>query len=219
MEVVFIDGTAVPLNFRILFVPLNWAGNQADFDAAAQNEVNLFANSTTLGGCMNTIEVVTLEVTTQNFNTFTCNNNDCRLSSIRDFLRDNGINAFQYDVVVGLLPAGGSPCAPAVGCSNTIDTVWVEDDVDPIIAHEIGHIYGLEDEYCSEEAGGDQRCAGAGDINPLDAALNCNPNTGMGCCNCPKPLAPPGSDACGLACDPAGIDNYFVCCDGNDGAL
>jgi len=220
MEVVFIDGRAVPLNFRILFVPMNWAGTQALFDATAHNQVNAFAGSTGLGSCLNTIEVVTLDVNTQNFNTFACTAANTNLQSVRDFIRGLGLKTISYDLVVGMLPVGGSPCNPIAGVSNTVDTIWIEPDVDTTLAHEIGHIYSLEDEYCSEQAGGDNRCAGgSGSINFLDPALGCNPNTGLGCCNCTNPGAPPGTAACSAACDtitPA--SNYHVCCAGNDGA-
>lgn len=211
MEVVFIDGLAVPLNFRILFVPLNWVGTQATFDNEAQNHINLFANSTALGGCLNTIEFETLDVNTQNFNTFNCAAG-CNHASIRAFVRDLGLYASQYDVVVGLGNAGGL-CAP--GCSNGMDTVWVQVDTTPVLAHEIGHCYNLADEYCSEESGGDQRCAGPGDINFLGADLGCNPNTGMGCCFCPNGTST--SNGCSQPCDLANRDNYFFCCEGNDG--
>lgn len=208
MAVAFIDGTAVPLNFRFLFVPLNWTGTQAQFDAAAQRQVNLFAGATTLGRCADTIEAVTLDVNTQNFNSFTCSQDNCEIDSVRRFLRTLGLKSISYDVVIGMLPGGSSPCAPRVGCSNVVDTVWIEDSNDPILAHEIGHIYGLEDEYCSEEAGGDTRCAGPGDVNRLGIDLGCNPQPNAGCC----------AD-CSAAGNPAGTGNYFACCQGNDGAL
>jgi len=201
--VVFIDGSFVPLNFRMLFVPLNWTGSQAAFDQAATNQVNLFAQTTGLGGCLNTIEIVTLDVATANMN-FSCAPGDCRIGSIRDFLHDRGgPSPYGFDVVVGLLPAFGSPCPP-LGCSNSRDIVWLEESQSPILAHEIGHIYSLADEYCSEDAGGDSRCAGPSDFNFLGADLQCNPNWCPGCC-------------CFTSCtSPAG--NYFWCCDGNASA-
>jgi hypothetical protein len=218
MEVVFIDGIAVPLNFRILFVPLNWTGTQADFDARAQAQTNAFLNATALAACLNTAEIVTLDVSTQNFNTYTCTNDNPRIGSLWQFLRSIGLGTIGYDVIVGLFPAGtGSGCGWG-GITNTINTVLM----DPISAlrmtHEIGHCYGLADEYCSEEAGGDSRCAGSSDINFLGTDLGCDPNTGGGCCNCGNPTAPPGSQACSAACDPSPpFSNYYGCCSGNQG--
>ena len=63
-----------------------------------------------------------------------------------------------------------------------------------VLAHELGHSWGLKDEYCSEEAGGDPRCSGPNDINFLGSDLGCNPFPD-GCC-----------DEC---------DGYEICCDGN----
>ena len=72
-----------------------------------------------------------------------------------------------------------------------------EEDKIYSIAHEIGHIYGLEDEYCSNLAGStDERCNDGGvpgdyngdgeipspDINYLSNFYGCDPYTGS-CCN------------------------------------
>jgi hypothetical protein len=216
MEVVFIDGTAVPLNFRMLFVPVLWAGTQAQFDMAAQTQANLFANATALAACTNTIEIVTLNVMTQNFNTFTCNANDCMVDSLPGFVRGLGLGASSFDLIVGLMPNGASPCTPIVGCSNGMDTVWLEATGASVLAHEIGHIYDLADEYCSEQAGGDRRCAGPGDFNFLGADLGCSPLTGGGCCACGTGAM--GALACQAACDPnMPQSNYHGCCQGNQG--
>lgn len=203
MQLVFIDGNVRPLNFRILFIPLNWRGTQAQFDAAAQDQVGHLIRSTALGQCPETAAVVTLNVATQNFANFTCTPNSCGVGSIRDFLRQRGLQALVYDAVVGMLPIGASPCWPTLGCSNTTDTLWFEDAIDPIFAHEIGHFYGLADEYCSEAAGGDPRCAGPYDWNFLGADLKCDPRPGQGCCQ---------------SCL-SGTSNYFACCAGNAGSL
>ncbi len=209
MTAVFIDGSLQPLNFRVLFVPANWTGTQAAFQAAAQAQINLFANSTTLGGCINTIEPAYLDVATQNM-TFTCTANSCNVGSVAQYVRSLGLGTSSYDLLVALLPAGASPCAPTAGCSNGFDSVWLTTTVNPVLAHEIGHIYGLDDEYCSEQAGGDFRCAGPGNINFLGVDLGCNPAANQGCCG-----------DCSAAGNPAGAaaGNYFACCQGNLGTL
>jgi hypothetical protein len=205
-------GDACEPSVKLLIVPLNWAGTQAAFNAAADTQVAFFLDSIPLKNCPGKVTVRKLSVATQNFNTFTCSLSNCQVNSVRTFASGLGINVADYDVVVGLAPS--SPCPPIAGCSNGADTIWVKDDYESVTAHELGHIYGLEDEYCSNPAGSaDCRCndgdmaycgntAGdhrsTGDLNWLDASLGCNPASGAGCCS-----------GCAAV-------NYGICCDGNE---
>ncbi|MBI5061204.1 MAG: hypothetical protein HZB67_02725 [Candidatus Aenigmarchaeota archaeon] len=53
-----------------------------------------------------------------------------------------------------------------------------------IFAHEMGHVFGLSDEYCSRESGStDSRCNGPDSVNRLTADQGCSPLTGDDCCN------------------------------------
>jgi hypothetical protein len=200
---------------KLLFVPLNWNGDQASFDAIVDQQVQFFAGSTPLDSCPYRIGVTKLSVTTQNFNTFTCNkNSDSGLSHIRDFVDGLGINRADYNVVVGVVQK--SPCPNVAGWSNLADTIWVlhYPKYTACTAHELGHIYGLSDEYCSNPAGSaDCRCndgdiastsckvggsdgASTGDHNWLDTNLGCNPYQGTCCTGCTAA-------------------NYNICCGGN----
>jgi len=207
MSVAVVDGGARPSNFRILFVPVLWNASQAAFDAAAQAQVDYLLAATELGACPDTVQVETLDVGSQNFAAFTCQPG-CGLPALTRFVREQVVNSMAYDVIVGLLPAGGSPCPDRVGCANGTDTVWSEGTTSPVLAHEIGHMYGLSDEYCSEEAGGDPRCNDGDDRNRLGADLGCDPRNGFGCCG-----------DCSAAGNPAGMGNYFICCSGNQGLV
>ena len=200
---------------KLLFVPLNWNGNQASFDAAVDQQVEFFAGSIPLASCPGRIGVTKLSVATQNFNTFTCvKGSDSGLGHIQDYVDGLGINRADYDAVVGIVQA--SPCPNVAGFSNLADTVWVLHiaNYTSCTAHELGHIYGLSDEYCSNPAGStDCRCndgdtasatcnvkgndgTTTGDRNWLDSNLGCNPKSGTCCSGC------------------AGV-NYGICCDGN----
>ena len=204
---------------KLLFVPLDWQGNQETFDAEVDSQMEFFLNDIPLGGCRDKVLIEKLDVTSQNYSEFTCvYPNDCGVSTIGPFVLDDlEIDPADYDIVIGL--AETSPCQPIQGCSNGTDTVWVTSVEDSITAHEIGHIYGLEDEYCSNQAGStDTRCndgdsqedgAATGDVNWLDADSSCE---------CP----PDGSDdSGGSACCNFDIGhdcssvNYGVCCHGN----
>ncbi len=210
-------GIAVPPKWKLLFVPLGWQDTQVAFDAEAQTQAGLFVDEVPLGGCRNQVSVETLNVTTQNYGDFTCSATDCAVETVRSFAKDVlKVDPADYDVIVGLAEA--SPCAPIAGCSNGTDTIWVTEQYDTVTAHELGHIYGLVDQYCSNQAGSaDPRCndgdiqgdgATTGDVNWLDASLPCdcppngaNDSGGSPCCNFG-----------GLDCS---IVNYGVCCQGN----
>lgn len=181
---------------KLLFVPLNWDDTQAAFDSQVDTQINFFINAIPLHACPEEISITKLDVATQNYTGFACGT-----ASIKTFVTGLGINTADYDIIVGLVE--DSPCPPIAGQSNTVDTIWVETDYDSVTAHEIGHIYGLEDEYCSNAAGSiDCRCndgdmggcgdiggdgSATGDINYLHSDFVVHP------CDCP----PNGSDDSG----------------------
>lgn len=202
---------------KLLFVPLNWVGNQAAFDSAVDAQVQFFKESIPLKDCPEKITVRKLSVSSQNNNAFTCSMSNCGVDNVRNFATGLGINIADYDVIVGV--AQSTPCSPIVGCSNGADCIWVTTAYQSVTAHELGHIYGMEDEYCSNPAGStDCRCndgdrasatcgntAGdgraTGDLNWLDSALGCDP-AGSPCCNWDS------SHQCA-------VKNYGICSKGN----
>ncbi len=215
---------------KLLFVPLNWKSTQAEFDSQSDTQISFFTDAIPLSACPEEISISKLDVATQDFDTFTCSSSNCGVGSISPFVSGLGINTADYDIIVGLVEQ--TPCSPIAGCSNGVDTVWVETEYDTVLAHEIGHIYGLEDEYCSNDAGStDCRCndgdaGGCGDTSSDGSATGdvnflCDECTATDPCDCP----PDGSDDCtgSPCCNFAygGNDydcstmNYGVCCLGN----
>lgn len=105
-------------------------------------------------------------------------------------------------------------CGSTAGCRNG-KSIWIEVDEhgdppfqfefaikDSVFSHELGHIFGFDDQYCSQAAWTgsslpDKRCSPASPtaLNPLSAALGCDPAQNSDCC-----------DEC---------TEYEVCCDGN----
>ena len=183
---------------KYLVVPLNWQGTQQQFIEAASIQISNFLDQVPLNSCRNDALIIKyLNVNTYNFNGFTCSDND--LNEIRNFVKNNAkLNPSDWDVIIGFTET--SPCLPIAGRSNTINTIWVSESSDIIVAHELGHIFGLSDQYCSNQAGSiDKRCNDGdnqddgwltGDINFLDANLpyDCPPdgsedNSGTKCCN------------------------------------
>ncbi len=195
--------------YEILAIPLNWRGNQQEFDNAVNTQLNFFLNDVPLNACRERVKIKIPDTSRYNFN-FTCSPRNCNVNAIRNFANQiEGIGELEeYDVIAGL--AETSPCPPIAGCSNGVDTIWVTSSYEVTTAHEIGHLFGLEDEYCSNPAGSwDSRCNdggppyGGSDINYLDANLGCDPRDGFGCCG---PSA--GLSSCSNV-------NYGVCCLGN----
>ena len=187
-----------PQNPKFLIVPLTWKGSQASFDQAATIQLDNFLDQVPLSACRENVVINKLNVSTQNFSTWNCSANSYGLTEIKDFVRKNlNIDPADYDVILGLVE--DSPCKYD-GASNGADVIWSSTEYQIVTAHELGHIYGLEDQYCSNQAGStDPRCNDGdiqndgpitGDVNWLSASLpyDCPPNgaldsTGSKCCN------------------------------------
>ncbi len=211
INVVFIDSTSVLL--KVLAVPLKWESSQSEFENAVNVQSDFFIKGTQLKGCPERVSISKLNVVTENFKDFDCFSN--RLFDIRDFVSGKGYNPNEYDIIVGFLDDKNN-CGNTAGSSNGADTLFVTSGIENILAHEIGHIFGLEDQYCSNPAGSaDNRCNDGGiakyfyngipDKNPLSASLSCDPN-GAPCCNFDD------NHLCSKL-------NYHVCCYGNKNSL
>ena len=200
---------------KILAIPMNWKKSQSDFDNVVDTQLQFFIDAIPLKDCPQTLQVDKLDITQYNFSDFRCTRNNCGVDKIKPFIESKGINVKDYDHVIGFIES--SPCTPTVGCSNGKDAAWVTTSYDVVGAHEIGHFYGLEDEYCSNQAGSDDfRCNDGNklwwwgiipippsDANYLDADLGCNASIGDCCSDCSS------------AGNFFGSGDYFICCEGN----
>ena len=216
--VFFNESSPPPTSYqqKYLFVPLNWNGSQSGFESAATSQIDFFINEIPLSSCRDQVLVDFLDVESENFANFSCTDNPLR--DIRNFVTDQtDYSPDDFDVVIGLTEA--SPCPPTAGQSNGANTIWVTTSSIIVTAHELGHIFGLEDQYCSNQAGSnDDRCNDGdiqndgpltGDINWLSPFLpfNCPPDgsndsTGVKCCNYDS------NHICSS-------EDYGVCCHGN----
>ncbi len=202
--------------WRVLALPISWSGSHQEFVDDVVNQMNFFINSTDLDNCRERIFVDILDADVHNFRDFSCSLKNCGVGSIKPFVERFGINLNQYDHIIAFTDS--SPCPPFEGCSNGEDVAWVSVTYETVAAHEIGHFYGLEDEYCSNQAGSTHPNCNDGndgwwkdgsyifpdDINYLGADLGCDPHIGDCCSDCSK-----GNDPN----DPN--NDYFACCHGN----
>lgn len=197
---------------KILFVPLDWQGNQESFNEAVEQQWRFFSRSLELSACPDNFGHRILSVATDNLPAPTCNGN-CGIGDVIDDIRSQYSSLYlsDFDAIAAL--TDHDLCGNTAGCRNGIFT-WseTEDSDEPVLAHELGHVLGLEDEYCSNLGGStDERCNDGGipadydgdgiippaDINFLGADLGCDPRDDHGCCD---------------DCDD---ENYGICCEGN----
>lgn len=208
---------SVAVQQKFLVVPLNWQGTQKGFIDAASIQLNNFIDHVPLYDCKSDqLLIKYLDVHNQNFNSFTCS--EYALYNIRNFvINELKVNASDWDVIIGFTEY--SPCPPVMGQSDGIHTIWSSNEASVVISHELGHIYGFSDQYCSNQAGSiDTRCNDGdlegdiwlgGDPNFLDADLpfDCPPDgsfdhNGSRCCNISSQY------------NCANV-NYGICCYGN----
>jgi len=114
---------------------------------------------------------------------------------VRDIAQGYGYDTNNFDVIVGV----GSTVEPGIAgrClpDETRDNkgilkghIWYRiENTKNALAHEIGHLFGFDEQYCSVEAGSSYlySCNRPYSINPMSASLGCDPKATSGpnaCC-------------------------------------
>ena len=194
---------------RLLYVPLGWQGSQSEFEQTADAQWGIFQHDV-VPTCPDNFWHHKLKVANDNIqiSSSICNG----FADIENYIRNTYGNQFFLDFNAIFALTDQDICGNTAGL-NGGSIMWIETGDDSVLAHEYGHAWDLEDEYCSNRAGSrDERCNDGGipadyngdgvtpaaDVNPLRSNLGCDPMSGQGCCS---------------GC--TSVD-YGICCDGNE---
>jgi hypothetical protein len=200
---------------KILFVPMCWEGTQSEFEAAAADQFEVFRGNLGLA-CPDNFSNLALNINDVNLQCPACTNS-CGIDEVTAQFGQTlgGVNVADFDVVAAL--TDGDPCALTAGCSNGSSAFWLETGFDVVFAHELGHVLGLADEYCSKNAGSlCPRCNQGSSPQPCDVGgqATCQPppnflGSDLGC--------DPNEDGCCSDCSGEEVckDDYEICCEGN----
>ena len=207
---------------RFLFVPVCFAGSDADFQAAVDLQSSVFMEGIGLDSCY--LANTWFEAVLPSELNVPCNppGESPSLDAIEAAAASatvNGepVNLMDFDALAGLTDQDLDDTAR--GATDLSGRFWGETTVvgpslpDVVAAHEFGHVLRLDDEYCSTSAGGSDACNTPASINYLGGDLSCDP-TQASCCDesMHNPFAPSDEYADdGTACGGA----YNTCCLGN----
>ena len=129
----------------IAFIPVNWAGDLATFTTVAEGEINIFRQVTPLKECPNKVKVVLIPEV--------CNI-DCTKGVDLVQIEKSCVERWTYSYDYAVALSNNEVCkANAIGggfCCGP-KSVFVEvysNRGTMVTAHEIGHQFGLADEYC-----------------------------------------------------------------------
>ena len=195
------------VKFSVLFVPLKWGGSQGEFDSGVE-ALDYFTDEVPLSSCVEKVKVTKMDIVAENFEDFDIHSESV-LQDIRNFAIGKGYNLADYDVVAGLLEHENNGAGYG-GLANFADTMLLDVDYPYALPHEMGHIFGLWEEYCSKPLGstGAPHCSTGDNTipNPLTAELPMD---------CPADGSPASN---GIPCC-ANCDTNSGCCLGNKNSL
>lgn len=190
------NGNCVESKMTFVFVPVNWKGSMGDFDKKVDERVNLLLNTIPLKDCKNAMKTIK-------------SHENCKV-----LFAPTGLSFFpdstkvklcarrvttNYNYIVGLTDSEkeiyGVSGATIVGYNTAIITT---EEVYPTV-HEIGHMFGLKDEYCNA----------ASLTSPLKTLLgSCGFNV--------KPNSLKSEEGCRKEDSPYDKDDFPDCCISNE---
>lgn len=134
--------TSQPLNYVIAFIPVHWSGDDSDFISEAQRQAQFFRETSNIYAYVN----VDVKYLSQVFDEVSLSSDDL-LPSLLTF----GLNAEPADRYVGLtdgdVVSDGDRDVVGYTFGPDYQVVIVEAGSVSVTAHELGHTFGLCDEY------------------------------------------------------------------------
>ena len=198
------NGTCVVSKIHFVFVPVNWKSGREKFDSEVKDQLDFFINSVpSLANCSNKIKV------SKTVNCKFAVNPDGNLSDL-DKIYDCAKKSYKnFDFVVGIGDKGifNGVMKGYTGGGKTV--IFIERGNEIVLAHELGHKFGLLDEYCY--------CPGTGicgeEPNPLKKEYGCDPYND--CCWSDFEIF--GFEPFGNRCYLGNYEKYGckTCCSGN----
>ncbi len=161
--------TTVPVKLTLIFVAVDWAGSlPSSFDSKVDTQANAIINNIPLKTCPGEVKVIKVDTKVCNVGVpWTQAGCSAQASSIISKIKNCAdAEGVSYDYAIGL--ADQDFCGNWLGFSMQTGVVYVESGAYLVAVHELGHEWGLNDEYVDA-----CRCGlGPGSINCLDKALN-----------------------------------------------
>lgn len=128
---------------KIIFVPVNWDGSMDTFDSTAKTQFDEIIKNIPLSECPKKAKMITIHTNCRPGIESGMGGNDCpSLSGIKRCIDASGE---EYDYGIGL--EDNDVCGRILGYSGGIGVVFSESSVTEVSVHELGHEWGLNDEY------------------------------------------------------------------------
>jgi len=140
--------TTVPVKLTLIFVAVDWAGSlPSSFDSAVDVQAQEIINNIPLKTCPSAVKVIKVDDKVCNVG-MPATESGCNsqagtiLNKIENCAKAEGVS---YDYAIGL--ADQDFCGNWLGFSGGKGTVYTETGSPMVAVHELGHEWGLNDEY------------------------------------------------------------------------
>ena len=146
----------------LLFLPVDWSGGMANYSLAVAKHAGMIQSNIPLRDCPGQVRIIQFNTTCNvGFTKSASSCNTQKLNIVAACARSTGLD---YDYAIGITDV--PVCGNVEGYSEGIRTVFAEVQFPLTTIHELGHEWGLNDEYINA-----CKC-GLGLVNPDSNCLN-----------------------------------------------
>ena len=170
-----------PSKFEVLFFPVNWKGSEEEYESSQGRVKNNLMNYFPLASCQEeVVNYKSIPISELNCPQVQLNHEGVLVDCIQSFISSNWEYNNDWNLILGLSTDLDSNPRTAGWSLSTRKIIAVnifsdEERHTQIIAHEIGHIYGLAEGYMIG-------CDNCGEPNPLKKEYGCDPTINLDCC-------------------------------------